>query len=111
MWSGAYSGKDPTKVDRSAAYMAQYIAKAVVAQKVRGATECTVQIAYGIGQLQPEMVTAVTQSGEDVSAWVKEKFPDLSPRHIIDQLGLQNLFADLFQRHPFGVLSRNDDPS
>src|SRR5438046_446359 len=63
---GAYSGKDPSKVDRSAAYMARHIAKAVVTYRGRGAKECVVQIAYGIGQLEPEMITAVTDSGEDV---------------------------------------------
>lgn len=86
---GAYSGKDPTKVDRSAAYMARLIAKTVVAEKVAGAKECTVKIAYGIGQPQPEMVTAVTEQGRDVSDWVKERFKDLSPQHIIESLGLR----------------------
>ncbi len=85
---GAYSGKDATKVDRSAAYMARHIAKAVVAHEVSGAKECTVKIAYGIGRHQPEMVIAITDTCEDVSAWVKEKFSDLSPRNIIDSLGL-----------------------
>ncbi|MAE65398.1 MAG: methionine adenosyltransferase [Phycisphaeraceae bacterium] len=86
---GAYSGKDPTKVDRSAAYMARHIAKSIVASKVRDATEALVHIAYGIGQLQPEMVTAVTQTGEDVSDWVRQRFPDLSPGYIIESLGLR----------------------
>jgi S-adenosylmethionine synthetase len=85
---GAYSGKDPTKVDRSAAYMARHIAKAVVAHKVADAHECVVTIAFGIGQRQPEMVTAVTDSGRDVSEWVAMRFPDLSPGHIIERLGL-----------------------
>jgi S-adenosylmethionine synthetase len=86
---GAYSGKDPTKVDRSAAYMARYIARTIVAEKVAHARECLVTIAYGIGQLQPEMVTAVTDDGTDLSAWVKERFPDLSPKYIIDYLELR----------------------
>lgn len=85
---GAYSGKDPSKVDRSAAYMARHIAKTVVAHQVGGAKECTVRLAYGIGKHQPEMVAAITESGKDVSSWVREKFPDLSPRAIIDQLQL-----------------------
>lgn len=85
---GAFSGKDPTKVDRSAAYMARYIAKAVVANEIGGATECTVQIAYGIGQHNPEMVSAITQDGKDVADWVLAHFSDLSPRGIIDQLQL-----------------------
>ena len=83
---GAFSGKDATKVDRSAAYMARHIAKNAV--KHLDLKECTVHIAYGIGQLQPEMVTAVTETGDDVTGWVKDKFPDLSPGKIIDHLCL-----------------------
>lgn len=86
---GAFSGKDPTKVDRSAAYMARYIAKAVVAHDIADAHTCIVTLAYGIGQLQPEMISAVTDSGEEVSSWVREKFPDLSPPGIIEQLQLR----------------------
>jgi S-adenosylmethionine synthetase len=86
---GAYSGKDPTKVDRSAAYMARHIAKAIVSHQVGGAKEVVVHLAYGIGQLRPEMMTAITDNGEDVSVWVRERFPDLSPRHIIERLGLR----------------------
>lgn len=86
---GAYSGKDPTKVDRSAAYMARYIAKTVVTEKVAEAKECLVKIAYGIGQYQPEMVSAVTDTGQDVAQWVKERFPDLSPKYIIELLKLR----------------------
>ena len=85
---GAYSGKDPTKVDRSAAYMARQIAKTAVREAVGGAKECLVTLAYGIGQYQPEMVTAVTEAGKDVSGWVGERFPDLSPAAIIERLGL-----------------------
>ncbi|HWB06261.1 MAG TPA: methionine adenosyltransferase [Verrucomicrobiales bacterium] len=87
---GAFSGKDPTKVDRSAAYMARHIAKTVVANQVKGAKTCTVKIAYGIGQIQPEMVTAITDTGANVSGWVLERFPDLSPGHIIARLNLRN---------------------
>jgi len=87
---GAYSGKDPTKVDRSAAYMTRHIAKAIVSHQVGGAKEAVVHLAYGIGQLQPEMMTAITDKGDDVSGWVRERFPDLSPRHIIERLSLRN---------------------
>lgn len=87
---GAYSGKDPTKVDRSAAYMARHIAKTIVAENAGDAQECLVTLAYGIGQLQPEMVTAVTQDGRDISAWVHQRFPDLSPGAIIERFGLRN---------------------
>jgi S-adenosylmethionine synthetase len=86
---GAYSGKDPSKVDRSAAYMCRHIAKAVVQNQVQGARECTVSIAFGIGKHQPEMLTAVTDRGEDVAAWVWEKFKDLSPKGIIERLQLR----------------------
>lgn len=88
---GAYSGKDPTKVDRSAAYMARHIAKQIVAHKIGNAKECTVKIAYGIGQPQPEMVTAITDTGEDLADWVRTNFKDLSPPHIIERLGLREL--------------------
>jgi S-adenosylmethionine synthetase len=84
---GAYSGKDPTKVDRSAAYMARHVAKAIVANKIGEAHSCLVRIAYGIGQTEPVMVTAMTDSGDDLGPWVRKHF-DLSPRAIIDQLGL-----------------------
>lgn len=86
---GAYSGKDPSKVDRSAAYMARCIAKAAVTARVRDAHECTVALAYGIGQVQPEMIAATTDTGADISEWVKEKFKDLSPNYIIDYLSLR----------------------
>jgi S-adenosylmethionine synthetase len=87
---GAYSGKDPTKVDRSAAYMARNIAKTAIKEGV--ASECLVHIAYGIGQKEPEMVTAVSESGKDLSSWLGERFPkkDLWPAKIIDQFGLRN---------------------
>jgi S-adenosylmethionine synthetase len=85
---GAYSGKDPTKVDRSAAYMARHIAKRIIAEKVKGASECVVKIAYGIGQKQPAMVSAVTDKG-DVTDFVRENFSDLSPGFIINQFNLR----------------------
>lgn len=85
---GAYSGKDPTKVDRSAAYMCRQIAKTVLAHH-DDVQACTVSLAYGIGQFQPEMVTAISDTGRDLSAWVRDKFSDLSPRFIIESLGLR----------------------
>lgn len=85
---GAFSGKDPTKVDRSAAYMARHIAKTAAMMKIRNAKAVTVHIAYCIGLHQPEMVTAVTETGADISDWVLSRFPDLSPRAIAENLGL-----------------------
>lgn len=87
---GAYSGKDPSKVDRTAAYMARHIAKTIVAHKVGGARECLVTLAFGIGQKQPEMVTAITDKGKNVSRWVRLHFPDLSPEAMIDYLRLRH---------------------
>lgn len=87
---GAYSGKDPTKVDRSAAYMCRHIAKTIVAHGIGRATEATVSLAYGIGQMQPEMISAVTNTGRDVSDWVRDTFKDLSPGEIIRRLQLRS---------------------
>lgn len=108
---GAYSGKDATKVDRSAAYMARHIAKAIVANHVGDAKEAMVYIAYGIGQLQPEMVTAMTDTGKDVSGWVHEKFPDLSPGFIIESLGLRNPVGwSYHESASFGHYGRSNFP-
>lgn len=85
---GAYSGKDPTKVDRCAAYMARHIARQILESHPGSGTDCTVQLAYGIGQLQPEAISAVIDGQYDVSDWVNIRFPDLSPRSIQEQLGL-----------------------
>jgi S-adenosylmethionine synthetase len=88
---GAFSGKDPTKVDRSAAYMARYIAKNVVAAKL--AKECTVQLAYAIGVVQPVSVLIDTNgTGVVPDASISkavEKIFDLSPKGIIDSLDLR----------------------
>ncbi|MCA9726422.1 MAG: methionine adenosyltransferase [Candidatus Eisenbacteria bacterium] len=88
---GAFSGKDPTKVDRSAAYMARYIAKNVVASGL--ADVCEVQLAYAIGVAQPLSVLIDTQgtarvSESLISEMVREFFP-LTPRSIIDHLKLR----------------------
>ncbi len=87
---GAFSGKDPTKVDRSAAYMARYIAKNLVAAKV--SPRVTIQIAYAIGVIQPVSIMVDTH-GEGlvdeskIEACVRELF-DLSPAGIIKTLDL-----------------------
>lgn len=88
---GAFSGKDPTKVDRSAAYMARHIAKNVVAAKL--AKECTVQLAYAIGVVQPVSVLIDTNNTGVVPDAVisrgVEKIFDLSPKGIIEELDLR----------------------
>jgi S-adenosylmethionine synthetase len=87
---GAYSGKDPTKVDRSAAYMARLIAKTAVTEGE--AKECLVHIAYCIGRPEPDMVTAITETGKSLGSWLDTRFPkgELLPMKIIDRLGLRN---------------------
>jgi S-adenosylmethionine synthetase len=87
---GAFSGKDPTKVDRSAAYAARYLAKNVVGAGL--AERCTLQLSYAIGVARPLSVyidTAGTgQVDEDKLAAVLQELMDLSPRGIRTHLGL-----------------------
>jgi S-adenosylmethionine synthetase len=88
---GAFSGKDPTKVDRSAAYMARYIAKNIIAAGL--AERCLVQLAYAIGVQQPVSVLVDTGgtgviSETKLSALVQERF-DLTPAGIINSLHLR----------------------
>ncbi len=89
---GAFSGKDPTKVDRSAAYAARYLAKNVVAAKL--ADRCTIQLAYAIGVSQPLSIyvnlhdTAKPGVTEEKVVAALEKVMDLSPRGIREHLGL-----------------------
>lgn len=87
---GCFSGKDPTKVDRSGAYMARYLAKNIVASKI--ARKCEVQIAYVIGQKEPVSLMVNTYStgiipDSEIVEIIKENF-DLSPRGIIDKFDL-----------------------
>jgi S-adenosylmethionine synthetase len=87
---GAFSGKDPTKVDRSAAYMARYLAKNIVAAGL--ATECEVQLAYAIGVARPVSVFVdtfgtATVDEEKISAALS-KLVDLRPRGILKHLKL-----------------------
>jgi S-adenosylmethionine synthetase len=87
---GAFSGKDPSKVDRSAAYAARYVAKNIVAAGL--ATQCQVQVAYAIGVARPMNITVNTAgtgviSDEKLSALVAEHF-DLRPKGIIQMLDL-----------------------
>jgi S-adenosylmethionine synthetase len=88
---GAFSGKDPTKVDRSAAYMARYIAKNIVAAGL--ADRCEVQLAYAIGVAEPVSVLVDTFGTEKIDAklipgLVRANFK-LKPREIIDSLNLR----------------------
>jgi S-adenosylmethionine synthetase len=83
---GAFSGKDPTKVDRSGAYMARFAAKNVVANGL--AKNCLVSVAYAIGKEDPVMLKAVSGEGKDMSAYVKQHF-DFRPRAIMERLSLR----------------------
>jgi S-adenosylmethionine synthetase len=88
---GAFSGKDPTKVDRSAAYMARYVAKNIVAAGL--AERCQVQLAYAIGVAEPVSVSVDTQgtgriSEAALSKLVRDHFT-LTPKEIIEQLKLR----------------------
>jgi S-adenosylmethionine synthetase len=87
---GAFSGKDPSKVDRSAAYMARYVAKNIVAAGL--AERCEIQVSYAIGVAEPTSVTIETfgtgRIEEDrLEAIVREHF-DMRPKGLIAQLGL-----------------------
>ncbi|WP_260674218.1 methionine adenosyltransferase [Comamonas aquatica] len=87
---GAFSGKDPSKVDRSAAYAARYVAKNVVAAGL--ARQCQVQVAYAIGVARPMNITVYTEGtgvipDDQISKLVAEHF-DLRPKGIIQMLDL-----------------------
>ena len=87
---GAFSGKDPTKVDRSAAYAARYIAKNIVASRI--AEKCLIQLAYAIGVSKPlsiyvNLFDDDLDKNKFVTERIKENF-DLSPRGIREMLGL-----------------------
>tara|TARA_B100001250_G_C19814572_1_gene797604 strand:+ start:4056 stop:5222 length:1167 start_codon:yes stop_codon:yes gene_type:complete len=88
---GAFSGKDPSKVDRSAHYMARYVAKNVVAARL--AERCQVQLAYAIGVPEPVSVLIDTyntgkKADEEIAEWVQEVF-DLRPSGIVKALRLK----------------------
>lgn len=105
---GAFSGKDPTKVDRSAAYAARYIAKNIVAAKI--ASKCEVQLAYAIGVARPVSVMVDTfgtgkYDDEKIAEAVKKVF-DLRPSAIIDTLELRNPIYK--QLSAYGHMGRTD---
>jgi S-adenosylmethionine synthetase len=88
---GAFSGKDATKVDRSAAYAARYVAKNIVAAGL--ASRCEIQLAYAIGVAEPVSIHVDTfgtgnRADKDLVALVRKNF-DLTPKGIIDHFGLK----------------------
>ncbi|MED4586206.1 methionine adenosyltransferase [Brevibacillus choshinensis] len=105
---GAFSGKDPTKVDRSGAYAARYVAKNIVAAGL--ADKCEVQVAYAIGVAQPVSIAVDTfgtgtVSEEDLVKLVRKHF-DLRPAGIIKQLDLRRPIYK--QTAAYGHFGRND---
>jgi S-adenosylmethionine synthetase len=106
---GAFSGKDPTKVDRSACYMARYIAKNIVASGL--ATRCEVQLAYAIGVAEPVSVMVDTFgtgkiADERFTELVRENF-SLTPRGIIETLKLRR---PIYRKTAaFGHFGRTED--
>ncbi len=105
---GAFSGKDPTKVDRSAAYMARYIAKNIVASGL--ADECTVQLAYAIGVAEPVGLYADTHGtglipDEELAKLVRKHF-QLTPKGIIQHLKLRRPVYR--QTAAYGHFGRNE---
>ena len=105
---GAFSGKDPSKVDRSAAYAARYIAKNIVAAKL--ATRCEIQLSYAIGVAEPTSTLVNTfgtgtLSDEKISSIISNVF-DLTPYGIISSLDLLNVKYK--PTAGFGHFGRND---
>lgn len=105
---GAFSGKDPTKVDRSAAYAARYVAKNIVAAGL--AKACEVQVAYAIGVAQPVSLRIDTRgtgliSDEEIAEKIAKVF-DLSPKGIIEKLDLRRPIYK--QTAAYGHLGRGD---
>lgn len=107
---GAFSGKDPTKVDRSATYMARYVCKNIVAAGL--ADECSIEIAYAIGVARPVSVFVSTNgtgklSDEELVNIVKKEF-DLRPYAIIEKLCLRNPIYG--KTSSYGHFGKNEFP-
>jgi S-adenosylmethionine synthetase len=106
---GAFSGKDPSKVDRSASYMARYIAKNIVAAKL--AKACEVQLAYAIGIPEPLSVLIDCEGTEKIdeakiAKAVKKVFP-LTPKGIINHLNLRRpIYSETAHDGHFGRRGR-----
>ena len=105
---GAFSGKDPSKVDRSAAYAARYVAKNIVAAGL--ATQCQVQVSYAIGVAEPINITVYTEgtgviSDDALALLVREHF-DLRPKGIVNMLDL--LHPIYTKTAAYGHFGRNE---
>lgn len=101
---GAFSGKDATKVDRSAAYMCRFAAKNLVANG--HAKKALVSVAYAIGRVEPVMIEAFDGEGKNLTELVTKNF-DFRPRAIIERLGLTRpIFQETAAYGHFGVAGR-----
>jgi S-adenosylmethionine synthetase len=101
---GAFSGKDATKVDRSAAYMCRFVAKNLVANGY--AKKALVSVAYAIGRVEPVMVVAYDDKGKNLTKIVQKNF-DFRPKAIIERLGLRRpIFRETAAYGHFGVAGR-----
>jgi S-adenosylmethionine synthetase len=104
---GAFSGKDPTKVDRSAAYMARWLAKNVVADNM--ADWCNIQLSYAIGVKQPTSIYVESNGySKSIEKFIKENI-DLSPKGIIDRFDLFN-FNKYSENCTYGHFGDKDVP-
>jgi S-adenosylmethionine synthetase len=109
---GAFSGKDPTKVDRSAAYYARWVAKHIVASRL--ADKCEIQLAYSIGLAEPVSMSITTEkngtrieSNEKIISLIRKNF-DFRPANIIKHLELRNpIYAVTSSGGHFGRVSKN----
>ena len=102
---GCFSGKEPMKVDRSAAYMCRFVAKNLVANGY--GKKVLVTVAYAIGRAEPVMVEAFDDSGKNLSDLVKKRY-DFRPRAIIERLKLTRpIFRDTAAYGHFGVSGRS----
>ena len=102
MGGGCFSGKDPTKVDRSAAYMARYVAKNIVANGL--AKECLVGVAYAIGKSEPLMLFAESFDGKgrELTELIRKRF-DFRPQAIIELFDLRRpIYRDTVRHGHFG---------
>ncbi|MFH0712581.1 MAG: methionine adenosyltransferase [Candidatus Jorgensenbacteria bacterium] len=102
---GCFSGKDPTKVDRSAAYMCRFVAKNAVHKGF--AKKCLVSVSYAIGRAEPLMVEAQDEEGRCLNEFLKDKF-DFRPAAIIERLNLRRPIY--FQTAAYGHFGKPDLP-
>jgi S-adenosylmethionine synthetase len=104
---GAFSGKDPTKVDRSAAYMARWLAKNVIADDM--ADWCNIQLSYAIGVKQPTSIYVESNGySKSIEKFIRENI-DLSPKGIIDRFDMFN-FYNYSENCVYGHFGNKDVP-